>query len=111
MVKITPEEVIRRRQLEQRSTDELDDLDRAIVGEVARLDIPLNSVVGLRRVAEHLRGLASALDVLSKRDDLVARSVLFEARMTTREVNRRLRRMRPPGRPARSSGATTLRSY
>lgn len=109
-MKITPEEVIRRRQLEQRSTDELDDLDRAIVGEVARLDVPLNSVVGLRRVAEHLRGLASALETLSRRDDLVARSVLFEARMTTREVNRRLRRMRPPGRP-KVPTATTLRSY
>lgn len=107
MVKITPEEVIRRRQLEQRSTDELDDLDRAIVGEVARLDIPLNSVVGLRRVAEHLRGLAAAFDTLSRRDDLVARSVLFEARMTTREVNRRLRRMRPPGRPPTPSSWIT----
>lgn len=74
MVKITPEEVIRRRQLEQRSTDELDDLDRAIVGEVARLDVPLNSVVGLRRVAEHLRGLAETFDQLSRRDDLVART-------------------------------------
>lgn len=36
MVRITPEEVIRRRQLEQQTTDELDGLDRAIVGDVAR---------------------------------------------------------------------------
>lgn len=72
MVQISPEEVIRRRQLEQRSTDELDDLDRCIVGEVARLDVPLNSVVGLRRIADHLRGLAGILDQLSRRDDMVA---------------------------------------
>lgn len=103
MVKITPEEVIRRRQLEQQSTDELDGIDRAIVGDVARLDIPLRSVVALRRVAEHLRGLATTLDQLSRRDDLVARSILFEARMYTREVNRKLRAMRGPGRPPMSS--------
>lgn len=30
MVQISPEEVIRRRQIEQRSVDELDDLDRSI---------------------------------------------------------------------------------
>lgn len=41
MVKITPEEVMRRRQLEQASSDELTDIDRAIVGTVARLDVPL----------------------------------------------------------------------
>lgn len=104
MVQITPEEVIRRRQLEQQSVDELDGLDRAIVGDVARLDIPLRSVVALRRVAEHLRGLASTLEQLSRRDDLVARSVLFEARMYTREVNRKLRALRGPGRPKQPSG-------
>lgn len=50
MVQITPEEVIRRRQLEQRSVDDLDGIDCAIVGDVARIDIPLRSVVALRRV-------------------------------------------------------------
>ena len=84
MVKITPEEVIRRRQLEQASVDELNDLDRVIVGDVARLEVPLRSVVALRRVAEHLRGLASMLDQASRRDDLPARSVLFEVRMQVR---------------------------
>lgn len=110
MVKISPEEVIRRRQLEQNSADELTDLDRAIVGEVARLDVPLNSVVALRRVAEHLRGLATMMDQASHRDDLPPRSVLFEVRMQVREVNRRLRRLRGPGRP-KVPPATTLRSY
>lgn len=52
MVKITPQEALRRRKLEQTSSDELDDIDRAIVGEVARLDVPLNSVVGLQSVAQ-----------------------------------------------------------
>lgn len=35
MVQITPEEVILRRKLEQQSTDELDGIDRMIVGDVA----------------------------------------------------------------------------
>ena len=104
MVKITPEEVIRRRQLEQAGTDELDDLDRTIVGDVARLDVPLRSVVALRRVADHLRGLASMMEQASHRDDLPARSVLFEVRMQVRAVNRKLRALRGPGRPQQSSG-------
>lgn len=98
MVQISPEEVIRRRKLEQQSVDELDSIDRMVVGDVARLDVPLRSVVTLRRVAEHLRGLAATLDQLSRRDDLVARSALFEARMYTREVNRKLRALRGPGK-------------
>lgn len=48
MVKITPEEVIRRRQLEQASVDELDGIDRAIVGDVARIDIPLRYLKEMR---------------------------------------------------------------
>ncbi len=99
MVKITPEEVIRRRQIEQQSTDELDGIDRMIVGDVARLDIPLRSVVNLRRVADHLRGLATMMEQASHRDDLSARSTLFEVRMYVREVNRKFRAMRGPGRP------------
>jgi len=104
MVQITPEEVIRRRQIEQQSVDELDGIDRMVVGDVARLDIPLRSVVTLRRVADHLRGLASTFDHLSRRDDLVARSALFEARMITREVNRKLRALRGPRRKQTPTG-------
>lgn len=104
MVQITPEEVIRRRQLEQQSVDELDGIDRAIVGDVARLDIPLRSVIALRRVAEHLRALATMMDQISRRDDIVARSALFEVRMTVREVNRKLRALRGPGRPQKPTG-------
>ena len=100
MVKITPEEVIRRRQLEQQTTDDLDGIDRMIVGDVARIDVPLRSVIALRRVADHLRGLASMMDQASRRDDLPARSVLFEVRMQVRAVNAKLRALRGPGRPA-----------
>lgn len=99
MVKITPEEVIRRRQLEQSSADELTDFDRAIVGDVARLEVPLRSVVALRRIADHLRGLATMMEQASHRDDLPPRSVLFEVRMQVRETNRRLRVLRGPGLP------------
>lgn len=98
MVQISPEEVMRRRQLEQQSVDELDGIDRQIVGDVARLDIPLRSVVTLRRVADHLRGLATMMDQVSRMDDRSARSVLFEVRMSVREVNRKLRALRGPGR-------------
>ncbi len=104
MVKITPEEVIRRRQLEQQTTDELDGLDRMIVGDVARLDVPLRSVVALRRVADHLRGLATMMEQASHRDDLSARSVLFEVRMQVRAVNAKLRSIRGPGRPKVPTG-------
>lgn len=102
---------MRRRQLEQAGTDELDDLDRAIVGDVARLDIPLRSVIALRRVADHLRGLATMMEQASRLDDRPPRSVLFEVRMQVRAVNRKLRVLRGPGRPQVSSGARSLRSY
>jgi hypothetical protein len=99
MVQITPEEVIRRRQLEQNSVDEIDGLDRMIVGDVARLDIPLRSVVSLRRVADHLRGLATMMEQASRWEDRPARSVLLEVRFQCRAVNAKLRALRGPGRP------------
>lgn len=102
MVKITPEEVLRRRRLEQTSVDELTPLDRAIVGEVARLDIPLTSIVSLRRVADHLRGLADMLDHASRQTDMHPRALLFQARMEVRAINGKLRSMRSPGRPLKN---------
>jgi hypothetical protein len=70
------------------------------VPTVARLDIPLGSVVNLRRVAGELRALAERLDVLS-RDPADSAEVLFEAGRATRHTAANLRKIRRPGRPAK----------
>lgn len=66
--------------------------------DVARLEIPLTSVVNLRRVASELRGLAERLDWLS-RDTDDATAVLFEAWTAVRHTGRRCGKIRRPGRP------------
>lgn len=79
---------------------------RTYINEVVRMDIPMRSVVNLRRVAENLRGLADRLDFLS-RDPRDADDVLFEAMSEARRCHRRLQAIQPPGRP--SSRARALR--
>lgn len=83
-----------------RITDTLNAFDRQWVAEVARLDVPLRSVVNLRRVAGELRALAVRLDHLS-RDPRPAADVLFEARRATRHTNHNLQAIRKPGRPSK----------
>lgn len=68
------------------------------VPAVARLDIPLGSVVNLRRIAGELRALAERLDVLS-RDPADSADLLSEAGRATRHTNANLRKIRRPGRP------------
>ena len=65
---------------------------------VARLDIPLGSVVNLRRVASELRGLAERLDFLS-RDPADSADILSEAWKATRHTNGNLRNIKRVGRP------------
>lgn len=67
--------------------------------ESARLDIPLKSVVNLRRVAEELRGLASRLDIISRDGSQEAPALLNEAWFAVRHTHRRLDRIKSPGRP------------
>lgn len=79
--------------------DDLDFIGQKIVGEVARLEVPLRSVVNLRRVAENLRGLADRLDAMSRDGTRESRRILFDAMLEVRSCNRRLRAIRRPGRP------------
>jgi hypothetical protein len=51
------------------SADDVNRLDAKWIGQFCRLEIPLQSVVNLRRVAEELRGLAFRLDQVFGRSD------------------------------------------
>jgi hypothetical protein len=84
----------RRRQQELEESDGNDAIGRMMVGQWARLEVPLSSVYNLRRVAVLLRDLAEQLDFLSRRDDIPNRMILFQARESAREVNAKLRQMR-----------------
>jgi hypothetical protein len=84
----------RRRQQEAEAADENDAIGRMMVGQWARLEVPLASVYNLRRVAALLRDLAEELDFLSRQDDIPNRMILFQARESAREVNAKLRTMR-----------------
>lgn len=67
------------------------------LGDSKRIDIPLRSVVNLRRVAEELRGLAAHLDILSRQRDEPA-NVLIAASIRVARTQLRMRRIQPPGR-------------
>lgn len=79
-------------------SDRPDRFEQTYLAEVARLDIPLRSVVNLRRVAEELRGLAQRLDFLSRDPDNTA-DVLYDARKAVRHTQANLAKIRRPGRP------------
>lgn len=85
---------IRNQRRAELGEDDLNAFDRQIVGETCRLELPLTSVYNLRRVADLLRGLAERYDLLSRRDDIPPRSLLFEARANARATNAKLRGMR-----------------
>lgn len=78
--------------------DEMNTYEKKMFTQVARLDLPMRSVVNLRRVASELRGLAEILDRLS-RDPDDPFNVLFEATRAARHTNKNLRKIRTPGRP------------
>lgn len=91
----------------KRITDTASHTGRTYINGVVRVDVPMRSVVNLRRVAENLRGLAERLDFLS-RDPRDADEVLFEAMSEARRCHRRLQSIQPPGRP--SSKARALKT-
>lgn len=72
------------------------------VGDLVRLEIPLQSVMNLRRVSEELRGLAMRLECLSRFTQDRPGVVMLEVRMMVRETNNRLTKIRGRGRPKRS---------
>jgi hypothetical protein len=84
------------------SRDEHTKFDKRWKPEVARLEIPLKSVVNLRRVASELRGLASRLDALS-RDPSDATLVLEDAARAVLHTRRNLAKIRSVGRPKKSA--------
>lgn len=83
--------------------DNPNQLESQYVPEVARLEIPLRSVVNLRRVAEELRGLAAHLDRISRTPNPKAGSLLFEAWLRIQATRRQMASIRRPGRPTKSS--------
>lgn len=80
--------------------DEHTKFDKTWRAEISRLDIPLRSVVNLRRVASELRGLAERLDALS-RDPSDATDVLADAFKAVRHTRSNMSKIRSPGRPAK----------
>lgn len=78
--------------------DETTPYEQTYTPTVARLDVPLRSVVNLRRVAGQLRALAQQLDFLS-REPGAADIILTAARKEVRHANKELQKIRRPGRP------------
>lgn len=72
------------------------------VGECIRLEIPLKSVMNLRRVAEELRGLASRLECLSRYQSESASVTMLMARSEIKRSADRITAIRGRGRPKRS---------
>lgn len=81
--------------------DDVNRLDAQWIGQFCRLEIPLQSVVNLRRVAEELRGLAFRLDGLSRYSQDPTGAML-EVRSAVTRTNRRLSEIRGRGRPKKS---------
>lgn len=93
MVNVTPEEVIAMRK-GQMALDEMTELDKDIVGRTgARIHIPPTDVYNLRRIAGLLHGLAADIDVLSRRTDMRARTIMLEMRASVADVNGRINDM------------------
>jgi CelD/BcsL family acetyltransferase involved in cellulose biosynthesis len=78
------------------------ELQQDYVGRVVRIEIPLRSVVTLRRIAEELRGLATNLDYLSRRHDKPT-VVLLEAYGEARRFNKRVAAIKRVGRPSKKT--------
>lgn len=97
MVNITPEKVLEMRR--KPDPNELSQVDRDIIGETCRLEIPFRDVYRMRQTAELLRGYADQLDFYSRRTDLPPRTILFHLRAEARVLNKALRETRGRGRP------------
>jgi hypothetical protein len=95
MVRITPEEVMAMRRKPE--PDELSQIDRDIMGETCRLEIPFRDVARMKQTAELLRGYADVLDFYAGRADLPPRTILFHLRSEARQINKMLRNARPTG--------------
>ena len=72
------------------------------IGDVARLEVPLRSVMNLRRIADELRGLAMRLDCLSRYPDPNPGVTMLAARFEVKRTSDRMAAIRSRGRPKRS---------
>jgi hypothetical protein len=79
--------------------DELYPHEQDYVGKTARVEVPLRSVMTLRRVANELRGLAASLEYLSHERVESPASVMLAARMAVRRCNHKMAAIRGRGRP------------
>lgn len=85
--------------------DQLTKFEHTYIPTLARIDVPLLSVVNLRRIASEFRGLAERLDQLSRDPDEAA-VVLAEARSACLRTRRNLSKIKRPGRPVKQEHST-----
>lgn len=97
MVNITPEEVMAMKR--KPDPTELSQMDKDIIGDTCRIEIPFRDIHKMRVAAELLRGYADSLDFNSRRTDLPVRTILLSLREEARAINKRLREAKGPGRP------------
>lgn len=99
MVDASPEEIDLMRRGKAR-LEEMSKMDRDICGaDTAKyLVIPMCDVYNLRRIAGLLNGLAASFDVLSRRHDLRARTIILEVRAEIDDCNRRIKEMTGKGK-------------
>jgi hypothetical protein len=76
---------------QEKRFDELSDLDKMVIGQAVRIEIPFTDQYNMRRIADLLRGYAELLDLWSRRTDLPPRSVLMHLRGEAKLVNTRIR--------------------
>jgi hypothetical protein len=93
---------------QEKRFDELSDLDKMVIGQAVRIEIPFTDQYNMRRIADLLRGYAELLDLWSRRNDLPTRSVLVHLRSEAKAINSRIRDMcgtqRGKGRNIRTHG-------
>lgn len=82
--------------------DETNQHEEAYIGDVVRLEIPLKSVMNLRRLAEELHGLAHRLECLGRFNTEKPSVAMLQVRFMVKETNRKLDKIRGRGRPKRS---------
>jgi hypothetical protein len=99
MVNISPEEVMAMRR--RPDPGELSEIDKDIIGNTCRIEIPFRDVFRMRQAADLLRGYADSLDFHSRRTDIPPRTILITLREEARQINKRLRDTRGPGRPTK----------
>lgn len=85
--------------MNEQQRDRLNQYETDLIGKVVRLDIPLTSVMNLRRVAEELRGLAHQFDCMGRFRNDKPMLVMGEVKSLVHQTNRRLRKIKGRGRP------------